>query len=52
MLKPELQDGEQYADSIENLVEAGQLVAKDISRMGVRKSVSSPSGTFGNNGPW
>ena len=35
MLKPELQDEDQYADSLLNLVEAGKLVAKGISKMGV-----------------
>ena len=28
MLKPELQDADQYADSLNNLIEAGKLVAK------------------------
>ena len=28
MLKPELQDEEQYADSLKNLAEAGKIVAK------------------------
>jgi hypothetical protein len=42
MLKPELQDGEQYADSIENLVEAGQLVAERYFKDGCAEKACPP----------
>jgi len=42
MLKPELQDGEQYADSIENLVEAGQLVAERYFNDGCAEKACPP----------
>ena len=42
MLKPELQDGEQYADSIENLVEAGQMVAERYFKDGCAEKACPP----------
>ena len=42
MLKPELQDGEQYADSIKNLVGAGQLVAERYFKDGCAEKACPP----------
>ena len=42
MLKPELQDGEQYAGSIENLVEAGQMVAERYFKDGCAEKACPP----------
>jgi hypothetical protein len=42
MLKPELQDREQYADSIKNLVEAGQLVAERYFKDGCAEKACPP----------
>jgi hypothetical protein len=42
MLKPELQDGEQYADSIKNLVETGQIVAERYFNDGCAEKACPP----------
>ena len=42
MLKPELQDEGQYADSLLNLVEAEKLWHRDISRMVVSNVRARP----------
>ena len=53
MLKPELQDEDQYADSLLNLVEAGKLVAKRYFKDGCIERACPPlKALFRNHGKW
>ena len=53
MLKPELQDPDQYADSLNNLVEAGKLVAQRYFDDGsIEKSLPSVTGLARGHAPW
>ena len=45
MLKPELQDEDQYADSLLNLVEAGKIVASRYFEDGCIDRACPPEGT-------